>query len=178
MSPTGVSGDQHAASAKGGKPLIKAGIVGKGAAGLVAALLTVGGGSAVAMAASGGHHHGKGAHGAAQIVEECKDKVRVDDRDRGAGADADTRSTNAAGNSHGIGHCVSAAVHQRNAARKQGESGAKDVDERTSPSPGPTSGQHDNGQGSGNQGEHGNGTRGDHGKADGHGHQPSPRPST
>ena len=71
------------------KRLIKSGVFGKAAAGLVVAVLTVGAGSAAAMAATG-HKPGEVAHGAAQIVEACKDKVRMDDRDKASDADVDT----------------------------------------------------------------------------------------
>ncbi len=123
--------------------MIKSGMLGKAAAGLVAAALTVGGGSAVAMAATG-HNPGEVAHGAGQIVEDCKDKVRMDDRDKGTQADTDAHTTSGMGSSHGIGRCVSAAVHKRNEERRQQETGESDTDKHKSASSNPMSG---NGQG-------------------------------
>ncbi len=143
--------------------------MGKAAAGLVVAVLTVGAGSAAAMAATG-HKPGEVAHGAAQIVEACKDTVRGNDPDKG---------------SHGIGKCVSAAVHKRNDERKQQETEAKDTDKNESASPSPKSSHQDHGQGAGGgsvgapgQGGSGNGSSdSNHGHSSGHGHQPSPKPS-
>ena len=161
------------------------GILGKGAAGLVAAVLAVGGASAVAMAATGSHNPGELAQSVAQIVEGCKDTVRTDDHDKKGTTDVDTHAASAARNNHGIGKCVSSQVNKnQNGEAHQKANGVSDADEHKSPSP--SSGTHqDHGQGSGSgsvgapgQGGSGNGTGGqsDHGKPGDHGHKPSPSP--
>ena len=167
---------------------IRSGILGKGAAGLVAAVLTVGGGSAVAMGATGSHNPGELAQSVAQLVEGCKDQVRTDDHDKSAVADVDTHAASAARNSHGIGQCVSSKVnHNQNGEAHQQANGVKDADERKSDSPSTSPGTHqDHGQGNGSgsvgapgQGGTGNGNaggHGDHGNSGGHGHEPSPSP--
>jgi hypothetical protein len=176
-----------AASRRGGQSLTTLGILGKGAAGLVAAVLTVGGGSAVAMAATGSHNPGELVQSVAQIVEGCKDNVRVDDHDKGTAADVDTHTASATRNNHGIGHCVSSQVnHNRNGERHQQANGVTDADERKTASPSTSPGTHqDHGQGNGSgsvgapgQGGSGNGTSGqsDHGKPGDNGHKPSPSP--
>jgi hypothetical protein len=157
------------------------GILAKGAAGLVAALVIIGGGSAVAMAATGSGSPGELAQSVAQLVEGCKDQVRIN------GTDTDTQGVRAAGNTHGIGHCVSAQVnHNQNGEAHQQAIGARDTDPK--PSPSSSSGAHqDHGQGSGSgstgapgQGGAGNGngsgSQGDHGKSGDHGHHPTPTP--
>ena len=160
------------------------GILGKGAAGLVAAVLAVGGASAVAMAATGSHSPGELAQSVAQIVEGCKDTVRTDDHDKNGTTDVDTHAASAARNNHGIGKCVSSRVnHNQNGEAHQKANGVSDADERKSPSPGTSSGTHqDHGQGGGTgslgahgQGGPGNG-RGDHGSAGDHSHHPTPSP--
>jgi len=176
-----------AASRRGGQSLTTSGILGKGAAGLVAAVLTVGGGSAVAMAATGSHNPGELVQSVAQIVAGCKDKVRVDDHDKSTAPDVDTHAASAARNNHGIGRCVSSQVnHNQNGERHQQANGVTDADERKTASPSTSPGTHqDHGQGNGSgsvgapgQGGSGNGTGGqsDHGKAGDHGHKPSPSP--
>lgn len=163
------------------------GILGKGAAGLVAAVLTVGGGSAVAMAATGSHNPGELVQSVAQIVEGCKDTVRTDDHDKKGTSDVDTHAASAARNNHGIGKCVSSQVNKnQNGEAHQKANGVSDADEHKSPSPSTSPGTHqDHGQGSGSgsvgapgQGGSGNGTGGqsDHGKPGENGHKPSPSP--
>lgn len=127
-SPRAAQPAYRAASRRGGKSLTTTGILGKGAAGLVAAVLTVGGGSAVAVAATGSHNPGELVQSVAQIVEGCKDKVRTDDQDKSA-AGVDTHAASAARNNHGIGQCVSSQVnHNQNGERHQQANGVKDAD--------------------------------------------------
>ena len=184
-SPRAAQPAYRAASRRGGQSLTTLGILGKGAAGLVAAVLAVGGASAVAMAATGSHNPGELAQSVAQIVEGCKDTVRTGDHDKKGTTDVDTHAASAARNNHGIGKCVSSQVNKnQNGEAHQKANGVSDADEHKSPSP--SSGTHqDHGQGSGSgsvgapgQGGSGNGTGGqsDHGKSGDHGHKPSPSP--
>ena len=162
--------------------MIRSGILGKGAAGLVAAVLTVGGGSAVAMAATGSHNPGELAQSVAQIVEGCKDQVRTDDHDKSTVADVDTHAASAARNNHGIGQCVSSKVnHNQNGEAHQQANGAKDADEHKSASPSTspdTHQDHGQGNGSGSVGAPGQGGtgNGNHGNSGDHVHKPSPSP--
>jgi hypothetical protein len=174
----------RAASRRGGQSLTTSGILGKGAAGLVAAVLAIGGASALAMAATGSHNPGELAQTVAQIVEGCKDTVRTDDHDKNGTTDVDTHAASAARNNHGIGKCVSSAVnHNKNGEAHQQANGVSDADEHKSPSPSTSSGTHqDHGQGNGagslgapGQGGTGNGS-GDHGSAGDHSHHPTPSP--
>jgi hypothetical protein len=165
------------------------GILGKGAAGLVAAVLTVGGGSAVAMAATGSHDPVGLARSVAQIVDACKDQVRGEDVGRSAASDSGSPPANAARNIHGIGQCVSAQVsHGRTGNASQQASGASSTNDRSTASRGSSPGTHQN-QGQGMTGGspgplgqsgtgHGNGDgRGNHGNPGDHGHHPTPTPS-
>ena len=157
------------------------GILGKGAAGLVAAVLAVGGASALAMAATGSHNPGELAQSVAQIVEGCKDTVRTDDHDKKGTTDVDTHAASAARNNHGIGKCVSFQVNEnQNGEAHQKANGVSDADERKTPSPSTSAGTHqDHGQGSGagSVGAPGQGgTGGDHGSAGDHSHHPTPSP--
>ncbi len=157
------------------------GILGKGAAGLVAAVLAVGGASAVAMAAMGSHNPGELARSVAQIVQGCKDTVRTDDHDKKGTTDVDTHASSAARNNHGIGKCVSSQVNEnQNGEAHQKANGVSDADEHKTPSPSTSAGTHqDHGQGSGagSAGAPGQGgTGGDHGSAGDHSHHPTPSP--
>ncbi len=154
-------------------------ILGRGAAGLVVALLAAGGGSAVAMATTGSHTPGDLAQTVAQIVEGCKDKVRTDDHDKTTAGDVDTHAASAARNSHGIGHCVSSAVnHNQNGENHQQANGVKDADEHKAGSSSSPGTHQDHGQGNGGSTEApGQGGTG-HGSGGDHGHQPSPSPHT
>jgi hypothetical protein len=157
------------------------GILGKGAAGLVAAVLAVGGASAVAMAATGSHNPGELAQSVAQIVEGCKNTVRTDDHDKKGTTDVDTHAASAARNNHGIGKCVSSQVNKnQNGEAHQNANGVSDADEHKIPSPSTSASTHqDHGQGSGagSVGAPGQGgTGGDHGSAGDHSHHPTPSP--
>ncbi len=182
-SPRAAQPAYRAASRRGGQSLTKSGILGKGAVGLVAAVLAIGGASAVAMAATGSHNPGELAQSVAQIVEGCKDTVRTDDHDKNGTTDVDTHAASAARNNHGIGKCVSSAVNHKNGEAHQQANGVSDADERKSPSPSTSAGTHlDHGQGSGagsvgapGQGGTGNGS-GDHGGAGDRSHHPTPSP--
>jgi hypothetical protein len=174
----------RAASRRGGQSLTTSGILGKGAVGLVAAVLAVGGASALAMAATGSHNPGELAQSVAQIVGGCKDTVRTDDHDKKGTTDVDTHAASAARNNHGIGKCVSSQVNKnQNGEAHQKANGVSDADEHKSPSPSTSSGTHqDHGQGNGagslgapGQGGTGNGS-GDHGSAGDHSHHPTPSP--
>jgi len=183
-SPQAAQPAYRAASRRGGQSLTTSGILGKGAAGVVAAVLAVGGASAVAMAATGSRNPGELAQSVAQIVEGCKDTVRTDDHDKKGATDVDTHAASAARNNHGIGKCVSSQVNKnQNGEAHQKANGVSDADEHKSPSPSTSSGTHqDHGQGNGGgsvgapgQGGTGNGS-GNHGSAGDHSHHPTPSP--
>jgi hypothetical protein len=128
-------------------------LLGKGAVGLVVAFIAVGGGSVAAMAATGSHSPGELAQNVAQIVEGCKDKVRV-------------------GDTHGIGECVSDQVnHGKNGEAHQQANGVQDADEHKDTGSDTSSKHQDHGQGSGTGS---NGAPGQGGSGN-HGHEPSPK---
>lgn len=154
---------------------MRSGVLGKGAAGLVAVLLTIGGGSAVAMAATGSANPVELGQRVADIVQACKDQIR---------GDADSHAASGARNNRGIGQCVSSRVSQnRNGEAHQQANGGKDADEHGAASPSTSPGTHqDHGQGAGGgsagapgQGGSGHGTGQGHDKPGGRGH-PSPTP--
>lgn len=162
---------------RGGQSLTtSSGILGRCAAGLVAAVLTIGGGSAVAMAATGSHSPEELAKSVAQIVAGCKDKVRTDN----ATVDVDTHAASAARNDHGIGQCVSAQVsHNRNGEARQQANGVADADEHGAATPVATSSTHqEHGLGNGNGSAGAPGQSGmSHGNGAGNsGHHPTPSP--
>ncbi len=182
-SPRAAQPAYRAASRRGGKSLTTSGILGKGAAGLVAAVLTVGGGSAVAMAATGSHNPGELAQSVAQIVEGCKDTVRTDDHDKKGATDVDTHAASAARNNHGIGECVSDQVNKnKNGEAHQQANGVSDADEHKAASPSASPGTHqDHGQGNGSgsvgaPGQGGTGHANSNGGQGDHGHKLSPSP--
>ena len=164
----------RAASRKKGQPFTTS-VIGKGAAGLVAAVLTVGGGSAIAMAATGSHNPGELAQSVAQMVEGCKDTVRADDHDKKGTTDVDTHAASAARNGRGIGRCVSSQVHKnKNGEAQQQANGVADADERKAASPSTPDQDHGGSAGAGHDGTgHGGGGQPDHGNS---GHHPSPSP--
>jgi hypothetical protein len=177
-SPRAAQPAYRAASRRGGQSLtIRSGILGKGAAGLVVAVLTVGGGSAIAIAATGSHNPGELAQSIGNIVHGCTkpDEAR-DDQQQGGGTHS------ASGARENFGQCVSSAVnHNKNGEAHQQANGIKDADERKSASPSSSPGAHqDHGQGNGGgsvgapgQGGTGNGNVGSQGD---HGRKPSPSP--
>ena len=163
----------RAASRKTGRSAI----LGKAAAGLLAAVLTVSGGSAIAMAATGSHNPGELAQSVAQIVQGCKDTVRQDDHDQKGTSDVATHPASGARNTRGSGQCVSSQVHRnKNGEGRQQENGVRDADGRrsASPSTSPDTRQgHVEGDDSGSAGDPGHGGTEHHGNP---GHHPSPSP--
>ncbi len=173
--PAAMEPAYRSALRRGGASFRTSGILGKGAALLVAAVLTIGGGSVVAMATTGSNDPIELAHSVAQIVAACKDQIRGDDT--------------AARNSRGIGQCVSAQVsHNRNGKAHQQANGATGAGSQSSPNPSSSpSTHHAQGQGNSNgsvgaPGQsgigRGNGNgQGDHGSSGSRGHHPTPTPN-
>ena len=151
---------------------IRSVIVGRGVVGLAAVMLVVGGGSAVAMAATGSANPVELGQRVADIVPNCKDQIRTDDKD--VAAEAAGRAASTARNNRGIGRCVSAQVnHNQNGEAHQQTNGVKDADERKADSPTTSPGTEHQDHG---QGGPGHGTGDGHGKPGDHGHKPTPHP--
>jgi len=164
---------------------MRSGILGKGAAGLVAVLLAIGGGSAVAMGATGTANPVELGQRVAGIVQACKDQIRGDDHDKNAAPNVASHAASAARSNRGIGQCVSSQVnHNQNGEAQQQANGVKDADEHKATRPSTSPGTHqDHGQGAGGgsagapgQGGSGHGTGEGHPKPGGHSHPPSPEP--
>jgi len=183
--PLAAQAAYRAASRSGGRSLtMRSGVFARGAAGLVAGLLTIGGGSAVAMATMGTANPVELGQRVAGIVQACKDQVRFDDHDKNAAASVDSRAASAARNNRGIGQCVSSQVnHNQNGEAQQQANGVKDADEHKAARPSTSPGTHqDHGQGAGGgsagapgQGGSGHGNSGDH-RPTPSPHTPSPHP--
>lgn len=186
-SPRAVQPAYRAASRRGGQSSLTSGLLGRAAASLVAAALTVGAGSAVGMAATGSHSPGELAQSIAERVKGCKDKGGTDNHDKSTGAEV---AASTGGTRRSTGQCLGSEVNQnQNSEAHQQKNGVTDPVERKAAHPSTSPGTHqDHGQGSGagsagapGQGGtgHGNGDggQGDKGGSDNHGDHPTPSPT-